>query len=109
MGKAGADATFGYAKSDGPILAAGYENDVTREKAAFDVSAKIIESQGKNIESKTWWLARDNLRGQAYNMKANMQALNKVSKDPGRVQGVHQVLERDQPARPGLHEEGARP
>ena len=80
--KAGADATFGYAKSDGPMLAAGYENDVTREKAAFDVSAKIVESQGPNIESKTWWLARDNLRGQAYNMKANMQAMNKVSKDP---------------------------
>merc|ERR1719243_325588 len=44
--KAGADATFGFAKSDGPILAAGYELDVTREKAAFDVSAKIIEAQG---------------------------------------------------------------
>merc|ERR1719230_456840 len=80
--KAGADATYGYAKSDGPILAAGYESDVTREKAAFDISAKIVSSQGPNIESKTWWLARDNLRGQAYNMKANMQALNKVAKDP---------------------------
>ena len=80
--KSGPEATYGFVKSDGPILAAGYEQDVTREKAAFDVSAKIIESQGKNIESKTWWLARDNLRGQAYNMKANMQALNKVSKDP---------------------------
>ena len=43
--KAGPDATFGYAKSDGPILAAGYENDVTREKAAFEVSAKIISAQ----------------------------------------------------------------
>merc|ERR1719460_815658 len=31
--KAGKDATYGYAKSDGPVLADGYENDVTREKA----------------------------------------------------------------------------
>jgi len=80
--KAGKDATFGYSKSDGPILADGYQNDVTREKAAFDVSAKIVQSQGKNVDSKTWWLVRDNLRGQAYNMKANMKAMNKVSKDP---------------------------
>merc|ERR1719453_1314860 len=70
-------------RSNAPqMLAAGYEADVTREKAAFDVTAKIIESQQANIDSKTWWLARDNLRGQAYNMKANMQAINKVSKDP---------------------------
>ena len=74
--KAGKDATFGYAKSDGPILATGYESDVTRELAAFKVSADIVKSQGKNIESKTWWLVRDNLRGQAYNMKANMKAIN---------------------------------
>jgi len=80
--KAGKEATFGYSKSDGPILADGYENDVSREKAAFEVSAKIVASQGPNIESKTWWLARDNLRGQAYNMKANMKAMNKVAKDP---------------------------
>jgi hypothetical protein len=76
--KAGADATFGYAKSDGPKLATGYENDVTREKADFEKSAKIVRAQGPNIESKTWWLARDNFRGQAYNMKANMKAINKT-------------------------------
>lgn len=34
--------------------------------------------QGKNIDTKTWWLVRDNMRGQAYNMKANMLALNGV-------------------------------
>jgi hypothetical protein len=56
--KAGKDATYGYAKSDGPVLADGYENDVTREKAAFDVSSKIVSSQGPNIDSKTWWLVR---------------------------------------------------
>ena len=34
--------------------------------------------QVNNIEKKTWWLVRDNFRGQAYNMKANMLAINKV-------------------------------
>jgi len=80
--KAGKDATFGYSKSDGPILATGYETDITREKAAFEISEKIVRSQLPNIESKTWWLARDNFRGQAYNMKANMKALNSLSADP---------------------------
>jgi len=76
--KSGPDATFGYKKSDGEILAKGYQQDVTREKAAFEVSKKIVTSQGPNIESKTWWLVRDNFRGQAYNMKANMLAINAV-------------------------------
>jgi hypothetical protein len=83
--KAGADATFGYAKSEGAILATGYADDVAREKAAFDVSSKIITSQGGNIDSKTWWLVRDNLRGQAYNMKANMKAIN-IALGPGAKQ-----------------------
>merc|ERR1712054_460368 len=61
---------------EGAILATGYQDDVAREKAAFDVSSKIITSQGGNIDSKTWWLVRDNLRGQAYNMKANLKAIN---------------------------------
>jgi hypothetical protein len=76
--KAGKDATFGYKKSDGPILATGYETDVTRELAAFKVSRDIINSQQKNVDGKVWWLVRDNMRGQAYNMKANMKALNSV-------------------------------
>jgi len=76
--KTGEDTTYGYGKCDGPILAKGYEKDVEREKAAYKVSKKIVESQGPNIDSKTWWLVRDNLRGQAYNMKANMLALNAV-------------------------------
>merc|ERR1712078_360721 len=76
--KAGKDATFGFAKSDGEFVANGYEKDVSREKAAYTVSKKIIQSQGPNIESKTWWLVRDNLRGQAYTMKANMRAINAV-------------------------------
>ena len=51
---------------------------MTREKAAFEVSSKIVRAQGPALEKKTWWLVRDNLRGQAYNMKANMIAINKV-------------------------------
>ena len=51
---------------------------MTREKKAFEVSCGIITSQGGYIKSKTWWLVRDNLRGQAYTMKANMKAINAV-------------------------------
>merc|ERR1711972_1071050 len=80
--RAGKDATFGYAKSDGPFLSEGWEKDVTREKTSFEKQEKIIRSQAENIEKKIWWLARDNLRGEAYTMKDNMKALNYVSKDP---------------------------
>ena len=44
----GPETTFGYKKSDGPVLAlenGGYKADVAREKAAFEVSAKIVKSQ----------------------------------------------------------------
>ena len=75
------ETTYGYLKSDGPILSKGYDADVTREKAAYDISAKIVRGQAGNIDKKTWWLVRDNLRGQAYDMKANMLALNKVAGD----------------------------
>merc|ERR1719409_217085 len=50
----GPGTTYGFKKSEGPILAEGYQSDVTREKAAFDVSSKIVRAQGPNIESKTW-------------------------------------------------------
>jgi len=76
--KAGPNSTFGYQKTEGEFLAKGFQSDVTRETAAYKVSKGIIESQGPNIESKTWWLVRDNLRGQAYNIKANMRAMNAV-------------------------------
>jgi len=77
----GDEATFGYKKS-GEFLAKGYEEDVTLEKASFETNAKIYQSQQPQIDSKTWWLARDNLRGQAYPMRSNMLAINKVSKNP---------------------------
>jgi len=90
--KAGEDATFGYAKSDGAILAKGYQADVTRETAALEVSKKIVRSQLPNIESKTWWLVRDNFRGQAYNMKANMRAIIKVQSDPAKAQKAYNTF-----------------
>jgi hypothetical protein len=76
--KSGAGSTYGYAKSEGEILATGYEKDVSRERASLEVSKKIVRSQGNNIDKSTWYLVRDNLRGQAYNMKANMLAINAV-------------------------------
>ena len=45
---AGPETTFGFKKSDGPVLAlenGGYKADVAREKAAFEVSSKIVKSQ----------------------------------------------------------------
>ena len=63
-------------------MAKGYVEDVTREKAALEVSKQIVRAQGPNIDSKTWWLVRDNFRGQAYNMKSNMRAIIKVQTDP---------------------------
>jgi hypothetical protein len=70
--------TYGYAKSDGPILANGFREDVVRERKDFLTSVAIVKSQKALLESKTWWLVRDNFRGQAYNMKQNMLVLNKV-------------------------------
>jgi len=90
--QAGEEATFGYAKSDGAILAKGYTEDVTRETAALEVSKKIVRSQLPNIESKTWWLVRDNFRGQAYNMKANMRAIIKVQSDPAKAQKAYNTF-----------------
>ena len=78
----GPGTTFGYKKSDGPVLASSYKEDVTRERAAFETSCKIVTAQLPNIESKTWWLVRDNFRGQAYNMKSNMIAINSVLPEP---------------------------
>merc|ERR1719230_1189241 len=86
--KAGADATFGYAKSDGPILATGYEQDVTREKASFLESSKRISSLQPKIDSKTWWFIRDELRIQAYQMRSSMLALNKVLDESKKVEAT---------------------
>ena len=47
--KAGPDATFGYAKSDGPILSTGYAEDVTRELKDYKVSSAIVKAQVRHI------------------------------------------------------------
>merc|ERR1711979_132766 len=48
--KSGKEATFGWAKSDGPFLSEGWEKDVTREQKSLVTQEKIIRSQGENIE-----------------------------------------------------------
>merc|ERR1712227_1014771 len=69
--------TYGFAPT-GEILAKGYTQDVTREIAAFKESSKRVSALQPQIDTKTWWLARDNMRTQAYNMRASMLAINNV-------------------------------
>ena len=83
--KAGPESTYGYAKSEGPILATGYASDVDREKASFVESSKRIASLQPKIDSKTWWFVRDELRIQAYTMRSSMAALNAVNSDKAAV------------------------
>merc|ERR1719498_2267491 len=80
--------TYGYEKSDGPILATGYEKDVTREKASFIESSKRISSLQPKLDSKTWWFVRDELRIQAYTMRGSMLALNKVVPSDKKVEAT---------------------
>ena len=75
-----AGSTYGM-KSNGEAAAAGYKADVAREKASFQESVKRISGLGPKIESKTWWFVRDELRIQAYTMRASMLAMNAVNSD----------------------------
>ena len=75
-----AGSTYGW-KSNGEAAAAGYKSDVAREKASFQESVKRISGLGPKIESKTWWFVRDELRIQAYTMRASMLAMNAVNSD----------------------------
>merc|ERR1719446_771101 len=52
--KSGKDSTYGYAKSEGDILADGYQADVAREKASFAESCKRLLSLQPKLDSKTW-------------------------------------------------------
>merc|ERR1712070_565054 len=72
----GPESTYGFAKSEGDILAADYKSDVAREKAAFLESSKRVSSLQPKLDSKTWWFVRDELRTQTYNMRSSMLALN---------------------------------
>jgi len=87
--KAGPEATYGYSKSEGPILAEGYKNDVAREKEAFLESSRRIKSLQPKLDSKTWWFIRDELRIQAYNMRSSMKALNFVNADKAAVEKAY--------------------
>ena len=69
-----------------------YQADVGREREAFKTSSDIIKSQQGTIDSKTWWLVRDNLRGQAYNLKSNMKALTAVASDKGAAQKAYEKV-----------------
>merc|ERR1711937_473459 len=70
--------TYGFAPT-GEILAKGYAKDVTREKAVYDKTTKLIGSLQKEIDSKTWWKVRDQLRGtDVYSLRSSMLAINAV-------------------------------
>jgi len=80
IARTAAGSTYGM-KSNGEAAAAGYAADVAREKASFQESVKRISGLGPKIESKTWWFVRDELRIQAYTMRASMLAMNAVNSD----------------------------
>ena len=70
--------TYGFAPT-GDILAKGYASDVGRETKAFDKSVKLLSSLQGDIDSKTWWKVRDQLRGTGvYDIRASMLAINGV-------------------------------
>jgi hypothetical protein len=68
--------TYGFAPT-GEILAKGYAKDVTREKAVYDKTTKLVAGLQKDIDSKTWWKVRDQLRGtDVYSLRSSMLAIN---------------------------------
>jgi|TARA_B110001469_G_scaffold105241_1_gene104524 hypothetical protein len=70
--------TYGFAPT-GDILAAGYTKDVTRETATFNKGCGLIANLQKEIDSKTWWKVRDQLRGtDVYSLRGSMLAINNV-------------------------------
>jgi len=75
--------TQGYAKSNGEFLAGSWQADVQRELASYKEQETAIRSLGPDVESKTWWLVRANLRAKnVYEMKGNMLAISEVSTNP---------------------------
>jgi len=70
--------TYGF-KPNGEFAAKGYTQDVAREKAVFDKSSKMVKGLQADIDSKTWWKVRDQLRGtDVYSMRSSMLALQEV-------------------------------
>jgi hypothetical protein len=77
----------GLATNAQPAFAKDAKSDVDRAKAAFDKSEKAIRADLKTIENaradgSNWWLAKVDVDGPANQIKADMVALNKVSKNP---------------------------
>ena len=70
--------TYGF-KPNGEFAAKGYTQDVAREKAVFDKSSKIVKGLQADIDSKTWWKVRDQLRGtDVYSLRSSMLSINNV-------------------------------
>jgi hypothetical protein len=79
--KGGDKASFGYSKSDGAFLADGWKKDLNVEIAKLAEQEKIIRAQAARIETKEWFLARDDLREASYTMKKNMKRINTQCND----------------------------
>ena len=70
--------TYGFAPT-GDILAKGYASDVTREKKVYEKTVALVSSLQGDIDSKTWWRIRDQLRGtDVYSLRSSMLAINGV-------------------------------
>mmetsp|Transcript_8144 Transcript_8144/g.16351 ORF Transcript_8144/g.16351 Transcript_8144/m.16351 type:complete len:223 (-) Transcript_8144:259-927(-) len=70
--------TYGFTPT-GDILAAGYAKDVARETAVFNKGVSLISALQKDIDSKTWWKVRDQLRGtDVYSLRGAMLSINNV-------------------------------
>ena len=74
----GYTSTYGFAPT-GEILAKDFTSDVAREKEVFAKTSKLMSSLQGDIDTKTWWKVRDQLRGtNVYSMRSTMLALNNV-------------------------------
>jgi len=70
--------TYGFTPT-GDILAAGCAKDVARETAVFNKGVSLISALQKDIDSKTWWKVRDQLRGtDVYSLRGAMLSINNV-------------------------------
>lgn len=70
--------TYGM-KPSGEILATGYTKDVAREKAVYEKTVKLVSGLQGEIDSKTWWKVRDQLRGtDVYSLRSAMLSINNV-------------------------------
>ena len=80
--------TYGF-KPSGDILAAGYSKDVAREKAVFNKGCSLLANMQGDIDSKTWWKVRDQLRGtDLYSFRGAMLALNGVLPEGKKAEAV---------------------